>query len=345
MAIKDLITSDPYYVNLVKPRGFPTGNDVYVPPTSDDPEPVQTQPEYGLQSIINPYLPQNQGNGDREPFDPLLQQLIEGKGPKYNFENIPNNNFYENENSIVPNNINNNFYENENSIVPNNINNNFYENENSIAPNNVQPEGILQSLQSKISGLRDFLPFGDKSLTGLAAKGLKSVFERDPTSPTYERYDPTGKIDYSKLNTTNLNDFYDSNPDSETFGTTRFDRAAPGSFGSFRTLADYFNRNKKIATTAKTKRDEKKAKIAADKAAEETKKRNEQIEANKINQQQQAALNAAYTRQTKRQREAGGGTGGQFDGASSKSEYDSNPTGFSGSFRDGGLASMFTRRR
>jgi len=357
MAIKDLITSDPYYVNLVKPRGFPTGNDVYVPPTSDDPEPVQTQPEYGLQSIINPYLPQNQGNGDREPFDPLLQQLIEGKGPKYNFENIPNNNFYENENSIVPNNINNNFYENENSIVPNNINNNFYENENSIAPNNVQPEGILQSLQSKISGLRDFLPFGDKSLTGLAAKGLKSVFERDPTSPTYERYDPTGKIDYSKLNTINLNDFYDSNPESETFGTTRFDRAAPGSFGSFRTLADYFNRNKKIATTAKTKRDEKKA-------AEETKKRNEKIAADKIAADKAKAANQAFqdamanqqafyaslnegqgasSTQEGRDNAGGGAAANRGDAGSG---WDSSPFARGGRvrYRDGGIASMFTRR-
>ena len=61
MAIRDLITSDPYYQNLVNPRGFPTGNDPYVAPTFDDPEPKQIQPEFGIQSIINPYL-QNQGN-------------------------------------------------------------------------------------------------------------------------------------------------------------------------------------------------------------------------------------------------------------------------------------------
>jgi len=55
---------------------------------------------------------------------------------------------------------------------------------------------------------------------------------------------------------------------------------------------------------------------------------------------EQAALNAAYQTQTKTQREAGGGGGGQFDGASSKAEYDSDPTGFSGSFKKGGLASI-----
>ena len=36
-----------------------------------------------------------------------------------------------------------------------------------------------------------------------------------------------------------INDFYDP-----ATGTNRFDRAKPGSFGSFRTLADYFNRDK-----------------------------------------------------------------------------------------------------
>ena len=120
-------------------------------------------------------------------------------------------------------------------------------------------QGILQGLQNKIGGLKDFLPFGDKSLSGMAVKGIKSLFERNPNAPSYQTYDPTGKIDYSQLNTTNLNDFYDSNEDSETFGTTRFDRAAPGSFGSFRTLADYFNRNKNAAAALTTKKAKKEA--------------------------------------------------------------------------------------
>jgi len=64
MSIKNLITSDPYYQNLVKPRGFPTGNDVYVPPTTPNPT-----PEPGIPSIVNPYLPPpyippNQGGGE-----------------------------------------------------------------------------------------------------------------------------------------------------------------------------------------------------------------------------------------------------------------------------------------
>ena len=59
---------------------------------------------------------------------------------------------------------------------------------------------------------------------------------------------------------------------------------------------------------------------------------------------EQEILDAAYKAQTKIQREAGGSGGGQFDGASSKAEYDSDPTSFSGSFANGGLATMFVRR-
>ena len=88
-----------------------------------------------------------------------------------------------------------------------------------------------------------------------------NLFNKDPKAPKYMEYDPTGKIDYSKLNTINLNDAYDNNPESDTYGTTRFDRAKPGSFASYRTLKDYFNRNKKIQDTGKkAASDNKKAK-------------------------------------------------------------------------------------
>ena len=50
-----------------------------------------------------------------------------------------------------------------------------------------------------------------------------------------------------------INDFYDSNKDSDTFGTNRFDRAVPGSFGSFRTLSGYLNRDKVAAKEARAK--------------------------------------------------------------------------------------------
>jgi hypothetical protein len=73
-------------------------------------------------------------------------------------------------------------------------------------------------------------------LPGMVGSGLMSLLSnlRDPNAPSYQTRSPN--IDYSNLNTTNLNDFYDSNEDSDTFGTTRFDRAKPGSFGSYRTL-------------------------------------------------------------------------------------------------------------
>ena len=64
----------------------------------------------------------------------------------------------------------------------------------------------------------------------------------DGTGASYQQYTPN--YNYRGLNNSLINDMYDSNPNSDTFGTNRFDRAAPGSFGSFRTLADYFGRDK-----------------------------------------------------------------------------------------------------
>ena len=62
-------------------------------------------------------------------------------------------------------------------------------------------------------------------LPGIVGSGLMSLLSnlRDPNAPSYQTRSPN--IDYSNLNTNNLNDFYDSNEDSDTFGTTRFDRA------------------------------------------------------------------------------------------------------------------------
>jgi|TARA_A100001201_G_scaffold1257_1_gene3257 hypothetical protein len=85
-------------------------------------------------------------------------------------------------------------------------------------------------------------------------------------------------------------------------------------------------------------------KIAAAKAAAELKAKQAIAEAER-KAQEQAILDQAYQTQTQTQKEAGGGPGGQFDGADSKADYDANPTGYSGSFNRGGLATMFTRRR
>jgi len=109
-------------------------------------------------------------------------------------------------------------------------------------------------------GLGTALNFARGSLPGMIMSGIGSLFSRNPNAPSYQTRSPN--IDYSNLNTTNLNDFYDSNPDSDTFGTTRFDRAVPGSFGSFRTLAGYLNRNKTAAGKAAIAK-EKQARKAA----------------------------------------------------------------------------------
>jgi len=84
--------------------------------------------------------------------------------------------------------------------------------------------------------------------------------------------------------------------------------------------------------------------IAREKAAAELKAKQD-IAAAEKKAREQNILNQAYKQQTLTQKQSGGGGGGQFDGASSKSDYDADPTGYSGSFNRGGLATMFTRRR
>ena len=175
-------------------------------------------------------------------------------------------------------------------------------------------------------------------LPGMVGSGLMSLLSnlRDPNAPSYQTRSPN--IDYSNLNTNNLNDFYDSNEDSDTFGTTRFDRAKPGSFGSYRTLADYFNRNK-TAKLAITKR-KAKAEAAAEAAA------------------QAAAANRAGQIAAQRGADvgvSGGGRGsrrGDADiGNSQRGGFATDDTaGFFArggriGYNQGGLASMFTRRR
>ena len=205
---------------------------------------------------------------------------------------------------------------------------------------NTQPkQGILQG---KIGGLRDFLPFGDKSLSGLAVKGIRSLFNRNPNAPSYQTRSPD--IDYSNLNTNNLNDFYDSNEDSETFGTTRFDRATPGSFGSFRTLSDYFNRNKNAAAALTTRKAKKEAamqqQIKDAQAAQAQQRAREAATADRA----RAANSTVYSNA-----DAGGftrGGGGFASHNTGTNNSFSNKTGKGRTgYQDGGLASMFTRRR
>ena len=170
------------------------------------------------------------------------------------------------------------------------------------------------------------------SVPGMLMSGLGAIFNRDPKAPSYEKYTPG--FDYNNLNESMINDFYDSNPESDDFGTNRFDRAVPGSFGSFRTLAGYLNRNKNAAEALTTKKAKKEAAIQ------------QQIQ-DKINAAE-AAARGNYTpggshlsRGT-----SGGGLGLSQAQAQSVSQAnkDAGYSSFSG-LKDGGLASMFTRRR
>jgi hypothetical protein len=108
-------------------------------------------------------------------------------------------------------------------------------------------------------GLATALNFARGSLPGMVMSGIGSLFSRNPNAPSYNSRTPG--FDYNNLNESMINDSYDANPDSDTFGTNRFDRAVPGSFGSFRTLAGYLNRNKTAAKAAMAK--EKQARKAA----------------------------------------------------------------------------------
>ena len=122
----------------------------------------------------------------------------------------------------------------------------------------------FQSFKNKMSnfvkdpitqGLGTAFNFAKANVPGMIMSGIGSLFNRDPNAPSYEKYTPG--FDYNNLNESMINDFYDSNPDSDTFGTNRFDRAKPGSFGSFRTLAGYLNRNKAKAQALTTKKAKK----------------------------------------------------------------------------------------
>ena len=116
---------------------------------------------------------------------------------------------------------------------------NFFNKDTNVLGYQKEPTGILSN--------NKFMDFMSKIPSPL--NFVKNMFNQDPNAPNYQTRSPN--IDYSKLNTNNLNDFYDDNQLSDTYDTTRFDRAKKGSFGSYRTLKDYFNRNKSIVDTGK----------------------------------------------------------------------------------------------
>ena len=196
---------------------------------------------------------------------------------------------------------------------------------NNLSNSNYEPQqGIMQNLQNKMGGLRDFLPGGDKSLSGMAVKGIKGLFEKLGNGADYQQYDPN--VDYSKFNPNmEINDFYD--PRTKT---NRFQRAKPGSFASFRTGADYFKARREKKAAAKAQQEQ----IAAAKAQKEQIAREASTAA-----RARAANASVYSN-------AGVGSGGFASQNTGSNSNFSNKTGRGRTgFQEGGLASMFTRRR
>ena len=186
---------------------------------------------------------------------------------------------------------------------------------------------LVNKIKQGSNGIMDFI---SKIPTPLNL--VRNIMNPDPNAPSYKTYSPN--IDYSKLNTTNLNDFYDSNPESETYGTTRFDRAKPNSFGSFRTLADYFNRNKSIVDTGK--------KAAADKKAQDAIKAAEKQRAKEAATADRArAANASVYASADRQGFTDGRGGGFGSRSTGTNENFSNRSGRGRTgYQDGGIVSL-----
>jgi len=201
-------------------------------------------------------------------------------------------------------------------------------------------EGILRGLQDKIgAGFNNLIDnpltrgagtafnFLRGSVPGMLMSGLGALFNRDPNAPSYQTRSPD--IDYSNLNTTNLNDFYDSNPDSDTFGTTRFDRATTA-FGKSRAL---FGPNGIAATKAKMA----KAKAAKAKAYKEKQAADAITAAN--NPYNPDGSRAAYNYAGRDNAQ------GTHTSTMSNAQAQANQDRGRGRYNQGGLASMFTRRR
>ena len=211
-------------------------------------------------------------------------------------------------------------------------------------------QGILQGLQSKIGagfnnlidnpltrGIGTAVNFARGSVPGMLMSGLGAIFNRDPNAPSYQQYSPQSYLKENNLsniynaNPSMINDFYDSNEDSDTFGTTRFDRATTA-FGKSRAL---FGPNGIAATKAKM------AKAKAAKAAAQAYKEKQAADAitaanNPYNPDgSRAAYNYAG-------RDNAQGTHTSTNTAQQAQDFQDRGRG---RYNQGGLASMFTRRR
>jgi hypothetical protein len=173
------------------------------------------------------------------------------------------------------------------------------------------------------------------NVPGMLMSGLGAIFNRDPNAPSYQQYSPQSYLKENNLsniynaNPSMINDFYDDNPDSDTFNTTRFDRATTA-FGKSRAL---FGPNGIAAT---------KAKMAAAKAAK-AKAYKEKQAADAI-----TAANNPYNPDGSRAAYNYAGRDnaqGTHTSTMSNAQAQANQDRGRGRYNQGGLASMFTRRR
>ena len=215
-----------------------------------------------------------------------------------------------------------------------------------LSNSNYEPkQGILQGLQSKIgAGFNNVKDFAiDKGrmgknligagaakfagLPGMVGSGLMSLLSNLGDGADYQKYTPG--FDYNGLNDSMINDFYDP-----ATGLNRFDRARRkgNTFASARTGAEYF----------KLRREKKAAEAAA-----ETKRQSDLRTV-----QQRAARGDSYsdigrdmyTGQGQAFAKQSGGSSGK-KGTSTERNYGGRKDGGRIGYNQGGLASMFTRRR
>jgi len=164
-------------------------------------------------------------------------------------------------------------------------------------------------------------------LPGIVGSGVMSLLSKLGDTADYQQYDPN--VDYSDFNPNmEINDFYDPRTN-----TNRFQRAKPGSFASFRTGADYFKARREKKAAAKI--------IADQKTAAKEQQAIESI------RQQYASQGRDYGQGAASQatQDSYQDSQGSYAGASTQDYGGGEKDGGMIGYREGGLASMFTRRR
>ena len=215
-----------------------------------------------------------------------------------------------------------------------------------LSNSNYEPkQGILQGLQSKIgAGFNNVKDFAiDKGrmgknligagaakfagLPGMVGSGLMSLLSNLGDGADYQQYTPG--FDYNGLNDSMINDFYDP-----ATGLNRFDRARRkgNTFASARTGAEYFKLRR-----------EKKAVEAAAEAKRQSDLQTVQQRAARGDSYSDIGRDM-YTGQGQAFAKQSGGSSGK-KGTSTERNYGGRKDGGRIGYNQGGLASMFTRRR